>query len=481
MSKKALVSMLLGSAATLSLMTAPAMADAVSDEIQDLRARLDRLEKLQAQQPAPAAAAPAAAATPEALKTDQNGNMLGVLSRPVMLYTDDTSSVHLYGLVEATIGYASNQNDKGAASVGFQTAWFSGNRWGIDADHALAFGDQIGLPGLKVIAKLESEFELPSGGLDTNGNLFNRDAWLGLYSPDLGKVTFGRQNTLTRDFTSSWGDAYGSAEVGLKEGGYSNVNNFKQNIFYSGAPSGTRLNSAIEWKKIWGQHIVTGLGYGFCYKGNGGSSDPGIGGGLPGDNANGSSQEVSIAYNKLQVGTGKINLNASYNRANNDDLVHQAVLVGGNYTIGAFRFNLGGIRYLAEETVSTGGLHNLTRADWSWTASSSVFVTPKTEIAAGYVQSLGHNSGLSGAGKTLIPFLQDTRNISAVSNGSKGTFYGSVMFHADKQTDFYVAGDYMKVHGGWAIGDAQGNADGFGRGFKHNDEVELATGIRFKF
>ena len=181
-----------------------------------------------------------------------------------------------------------------------QVAWFSGNRLGFDADHALAIGEQIGLPGLKVISKLETEFELPTGDMDTSDVFFNRDAWMGFYSDDLGKITIGRQNTLTRDFTASWGDPYGGADVGLKEGGYSNVNNFKQFIFYSGGANGTRLNSAIEWKKKFGDHIVGGLGFAFGSQGAGGSGDVGNGGSTPGDFKKGQTQEASIAMNSLE-------------------------------------------------------------------------------------------------------------------------------------------------------------------------------------
>ena len=53
----------------------------------------------------------------------------------------------------------------GNTTFGYQVAWFSGNRYGFDVDHALGFGDQIGLPDLKVISKLEGEFELPTGRL----------------------------------------------------------------------------------------------------------------------------------------------------------------------------------------------------------------------------------------------------------------------------------------------------------------------------
>ena len=82
-----------------------------------------------------------------------------------------------------------------------------------------------------MISRRETEFELPTGDMDTADVFFNRDAWMGFCSDDLGKPTFGRQNTLTRDFTQTWGDAYGTADVGLKEGGCSNVNNFKQFIY----------------------------------------------------------------------------------------------------------------------------------------------------------------------------------------------------------------------------------------------------------
>ena len=119
------------------------------------------------------------------------------------------------------------------------------------------------MPDLQVMAKMESEFELPTGNMDTANVLFNRDAWMGFYAKSLGKLTFGRQNTLTRDFTNNWGDPFGAAATTLKEGGYSNVNNFKQLIFYSGGPNSTRYNSAIEWKKEIDSHIIAGLGYKF--------------------------------------------------------------------------------------------------------------------------------------------------------------------------------------------------------------------------
>jgi predicted porin len=284
-----------------------------------------------------------------ALDTNQEGEPLKQGSKPVMLYDDANTSMHMYGIVEATISNANSQSVTGgtASAAGFQTAWFSGNRLGFDMDHALAFGDEIGLPGLKVISKLETEFELPTGSVDTNNVIFNRDAWMGFESEDLGKITLGRQNTLTRDFTQNWGDAYGSDSVTLKEGGYSNVNNFKQFIFYSGSAGGTRMNSAVEWKKKYGSHVVAGLGYGFSSTGPGGGN--GNGGGVAGDFTDGSTEEASIAYNGLELGDGKLSFNASYDEANVSDLIHQSELIGGNYHIGIFRLNTGFVHYTAQQ------------------------------------------------------------------------------------------------------------------------------------
>jgi predicted porin len=133
--------------------------------------------------------------------------------------------------------------------------------------------------------------------MDTANVFFDRDAWAGLYSDELGKLTFGRQNTLTRDFTNNWGDPYGAAQTTLREGGYTNVNNFKQLIFYSGGPNSTRYNSAIEWKKKWGDHWITGLAYKFGSGGAGGSGDVYTGGSLPGGFTNGTSEPAAAEYN----------------------------------------------------------------------------------------------------------------------------------------------------------------------------------------
>ena len=195
---------------------AAADAQKAAQQAQDALAQILAASKAQTA----AATVPVRAA---ALTTDQNGVPLTSTNNSVTLYSSSDTSLRMYGLLEATISDVNHQTASGGTAAGFQTAWFSGNRLGFDAEHALAVGDDLGLANLKIIAKLESEFELPTGNMDTANVFFNRDAWLGVYSDQLGKITLGRQNTLTRDFTQTWGDPYGTADVSLKEGGYSNV------------------------------------------------------------------------------------------------------------------------------------------------------------------------------------------------------------------------------------------------------------------
>lgn len=418
--------------------------------------------------------------TPDALKTDVNGTKLGLFSRPVMLYDDGNTAVHFYGLIEGTIGYATNQSATKNSTFGFQVAWFSGNRYGFDIDHAVDFGDQIGLPGLKVISKLEGEYELPTGGFDTDNTIFNRDCWLGFYSETLGKLTFGRQNTLTRDFTQNWGDAYGTQDVILREGGYSNVNNFKQFIFYSGDPGGTRNNSSIIWKKKYGDHIVAGLGYGFSYKGAGGSADPGQGGALPGQPGPGSSQAASFAYNRLQVGPGALSFNVNYDRGDVSNLIHQAELIGGNFVVGMVRVNAGYIHYTAQQGANNSATQ---RTDNSWTVSTDLSVTKHTVLALGFVRFDGRNAGTNTGGVVLNPFFGDTSTVTNATevNGGKATTFGSIMYSPDRNVDLYVAFDYMKALGAWKVNDALGNTGPFGVGQPASSVTEIATGMRFKF
>ncbi|GEM_PF-249599 len=540
-------SILLGSTALMLVSATAAKADDLADLKAQIQLLNERLNQLQAREDARAAQAQQAPATPaqaqapqlsvsaqaqaqaaqDSLGTDATPGMtlaqesadkgksvLGILTNPVTLYDDSTTSMHMYGIIEATVSGWSNQpnasgNNKRTEAVGFQTAWLSGNRLGFDIDHQIKAAEKIGLPGLKVIAKLETEFESPTGNSDTPGVFFNRDAWVGFESPDIGKLTFGRQNTVTRDFTQTWGDSYGTPYVTTREGGYSNVNNYKQIIYYSAASTLTRNDSAIVWKKQFlDNHLVVGLDYAFGSQGVGGSGNGGIGntplldggGGSPGKFFVGSNQAASVAYNNLEIGGGKLSWNINYNRANCGNFgdnhcnaadpsagnyvnsnTNQAFLTGGTYVIDGFRFGAGYIRYDAQQHTTLTDLGN--RTDNVFTVNGTIPISRKENIDLywGAWKAYGHNAALyAGNNLVALPFFISTANSTKTVNGSRLNAMSTLMFHLDKQLDLYTAVDYQLGSGGWAhaLFNNQGNGDAGNLG---PNSLGLGTGFRFKF
>ncbi|GAB3457882.1 porin [Massilia terrae] len=357
-----------------------------------------------------------------------------------LVYQKGGDLVRLYGLIDLSLSHKDNANGAGATQNDMSVAWFSGNRWGIEGEHALPNTD-----GLKAIFKLESEYELPTGDMDTPGVLFNRDAWLGVESKSLGKLTFGRQNTLAREFSKIYGDAYGSAGVTLDEGGYTNNNNFKQFIFYSGSATGTRYDKGIVWKKAFGK-IVAGLGYQV--------------GGEPGSNTNGSTKSVALAYNG-----GAFNVSGFYNTAIVDNYKHTSYSVGGNYKLGPVRLNAGYVHYTAEQPVAIGDRH-----DNAYTVSAKFTPGGPFDYELGWQTMNATNAATNGSGYVLNAYAS-TAAATRTGTGKRQTTYASMFYHFDKRTELYLAGDHLSTDGTYLASQAHG--------FKSQNE--LATGLRFRF
>jgi predicted porin len=349
----------------------------------------------------------------------------------------------LYGLIDIT-AISRNHDDKTGHSVfSPEVAWFSGNRWGLTGSHS------TGGPGdLKAIFRLESEFESQTGDMDTPGTLFNRDAWLGLQSKSLGKLTFGRQNALPRDPAASavYGDPYGPAKAGLEEGGYSNNNDFKQLIFYAGSATGTRYDRGVVWKKDWGQ-VISALAYQF--------------GDIPGSFRTGTTVSGSLAYNGPNFTVAGF-----ATQANVANLTHRTESIGGNVRLSSLvRVNAGYYHYTAQQPTALGD-----RRDNAWTVSTKITPPGKFDYELGYQIMSAHNAGLNGSGYVQNAY-NDTSGITATATGNRKTLYGSVFYHLDKQTEFYLAADHLTTTGGYKAAQAHG----------FDSQSEVGLGMRFKF
>lgn len=408
---------------------------AAADAQEAARQAMDALSKVQAAQTAQASSMQqAAAASSSPQSTDSTGGFT---------WKSGPNSITLYGLIDATVSNRTNANGAGKSLTGYQDAWFSGNRWGLTGKRDLG-----GSNGLKAIFRLESEFNYRDGVNPDAPSLFNRDAWLGLESDGLGKLTFGRQNTLARDFSQNYGDPYGSATVGLEEGGWTNNNNFKQMIFYAGSATGTRYNDGLVWKKKFG-NMVAGLGYQF--------------GGVAGDFSTGSTKAAALAYNG-----GMFNVSGFVNSANVAGLVHTSYSVGGNAQLSSLvRLNAGYFGYKADQVAAANGQ----RKDNAYTISAKITPPGLLDYELGYQTMRAQNAVVNGSGYVYNAFGNAAAAKGATVSGNRNTIYGSAFYHYDKSTDFYLAFDKLNTTGGYLSASANG--------FKSQTGVGL--GMRFKF
>ena len=347
----------------------------------------------------------------------------------------------LYGLIDVTYVHINHANANGDSVTTPRVSWFSGNRWGLTGTHTM--GDS----GLNVIFRLESEFESQTGAMDTAGVLFNRDAWVGVESKAMGKLTLGRQNAIARDPASSaiYGDPYGPAKPSTEEGGYTNNNNFKQLIFYAGSATGTRVDNGVVWKKAFDNGLVTGLEYQF--------------GGIAGDFSNGTTETATLAY-----AGGPFNIAGFATAAKVAHLADRSYSIGGNYTVGPVRLNAGVYRYTGEQ----GALGS--RKDTAYTVSGRFAPQGPLDYELGYQNMKASNAAVNGSGNVLNAFA-NASTAKATATGSRGTIYGSVFYHFDKITEVYLAADYLKLRDGYKFGATNGFAS----------QTEFGIGLRTRF
>lgn len=103
------------------------------------------------------------------------------------------SSVTLYGNIDVSIGYQSNQTSVGSTSNGhavtkMNSGIWSGSRFGFKGNENLGGGNSAQFV-------LEQGFNGDTGAQSVSGLMFNRQAFVGLSNRDYGALTVGRQYT----------------------------------------------------------------------------------------------------------------------------------------------------------------------------------------------------------------------------------------------------------------------------------------------
>ncbi|MGZ2749236.1 porin [Burkholderia stagnalis] len=137
------------------------------------------------------------------------------------------SSITLYGMLDAGIGYTSNIN--GHQRFGLDGGAAGSNKWGLKGQEDLG-------GGLKAVFRIENGFNIATGGIGGQGpigstrSLFNRQAFVGLASDRYGTVRMGRQiDAVTEMVQGLTGDAISASTFSTPGDVDNNDNTTNQN------------------------------------------------------------------------------------------------------------------------------------------------------------------------------------------------------------------------------------------------------------
>jgi GBP family porin len=129
-------------------------------------------------------------------------------------HTYAQSSVTLYGLISAGVGFATNQGGKNAWQALSGTN--QNPRWGLKGKEDLG-------QGTSAIFQLENGFNVMTGAASQNGRLFGRLAFVGLSDNKYGTLTLGRQYDAIHDYIGPVIIASNGVNIGDNDNGYNDI------------------------------------------------------------------------------------------------------------------------------------------------------------------------------------------------------------------------------------------------------------------
>ncbi|WP_043201259.1 porin [Paraburkholderia acidipaludis] len=370
------------------------------------------------------------------------------------------SSVTLFGIVDEGVVYVNSQRTGGANSGG-GSSWLlnsgsvSTTRWGLRGNEDLG-------GGLGAVFWLENGFNASTGKFNNGGDLFGRQAYVGLTDRQYGALTLGRQYDFLVDYLAPL------SAVGAGFGG-----NFADHPYDNdNLANDLRLNNSIKFSSVAFDGLRVGAMYGF-------SNDAG-------EFANNRAYSIgtSYAYGTFSVGAAFLQIDraagaANANAAGATSTADTNVLTTGGrqqiYGVGAkymFGNSQVGIVWTHSSTNDVtgiwqgGSIASLTGSNIkfdNFEVNSRYFFTPEFSLGASYTYTMGQFDAASG---TLKPKWNQVM--------------GQADYQLSKRTDLYLEGVYQHVSGG-------GNNPAFDAGVfsltpaSGNEQVVVAAGLRHRF
>jgi predicted porin len=361
------------------------------------------------------------------------------------------SSVTLYGLIDESIVYTNSQ--KGASNWQLNNGTLSTSRWGLRGREDLG-------GGLYAVFTLENGFDATNGKLKNGGDLFGRQAYVGLGSDQYGTLTLGRQYDFVVDYVAPL------TAVGQGWGG-----NFAAHPFENdNLANDMRLNNAVKFSSISFNGFKAGAMYAFSNEaggfGNNGAWSAGV------SYANG---PISIGAAYLQVNRSASSPNASgaESTGDGDELTtggrHQIYGVAAKYSFGNAGIGLAWTHSSTNNITSIfqgGGFTNIAGTNLkfdNFEVNGRYFLTPALSLGAAYTYTMGQLS---------------------TATGNVDPHWHQVVAQADYQlsrrTDVYLEGVYQRVSGGNGV-PAFGAAVFSLTPSSTNEQTVVALGLRHRF
>lgn len=326
-------------------------------------------------------------------------------------FAQQSSSVQLYGIVDAAVRHTNNEGVGGDSS---ETRMIGGgmsqSRWGINVNEDLG-------GGLKAIANLEHRF-LADSGTSAATNYFQQ-SWLGLQG-GLGRLTMGRQYNILFDLVTSTYSSFPYSPY---------MEAYKPEI---GLALGARANNMLKYTAEFGP-VRGALQYSFSEKDT-----------VPNPtNARTAGGYLRYSQNGISAGVGYQN----YQLPQGAKL--EAWTLGGSYRMNALYFNLG---YGQNQLKGAPGPIDGAVIASFWSGDTNGGFTrgaadkrQMAKIGFGYQFTPQINAGLH--------YYRAKQSGSPVGadNGRANFLVGVVDYAFSKRTDAYFGVDYTKIKGGAAI------------------------------
>ena len=327
------------------------------------------------------------------------------------------SSVTVYGIIDTSVRYTTNQNAAGNGKLEETDGILSGSRLGFKGVEDLG-------GGLKATFNLESGFNPDTGMSGQGGRLFGRISTVGL-SGSWGNVLLGRKYTVAHEMMTSYEAMFfaNQAIVGYQGGNY----------------TGLRQDNQIQYNNTFGP-VSVALGHTF--------------GEQAGSITRGSTNGATVGYD-----SGPVHLGASYQVMNGITTEYFGVAnpasqqkvwsFGGTYVMGP-------VKYYAGYTNS-----RLDVADYRnnvYYVGGNLTLTPSLSLIGTFTYDKLKHAGDDGVRKMTAVMLD---------------------YFLSKRTDIYIEADFNKFGGAWnTLANSPGFATPM---YGNDNRFGMMVGVRHTF